>query len=224
MAKAFVNGIGLIEKQEKSVEYTEDGTYYIDPDEGYLLDGVTVTVNTPEAQEKSLDVTSDGSYEVLPDEGMVLGKVTVNVDTPDKKEEQEKSLGVTNNGNYTVLPDGGKALSKVVVSVDVPDGSEELDAVSTALSDIINDQYELIPTAFAIKIDGAIQFFEFDEGMTWGEWLESEYNADKNFGIALWGGFSTIGYLDQYFVYDPWGGILLDWEIEANYLYTLYAM
>lgn len=189
MAKAFVNGIGLIEKQEKTVTYTEDGTYYIAPDKGHLLSGVEV-----------------------------------NVDTPDKKEEQEKSLDVTSNGNYTVLPDEGKALSKVVVSVDVPDGSEELEAVSRALSDIIDEQYELIPTAFAIKIDGAIQFFEFDEGMTWGEWLESEYNADKNFGIALWGGFSTIGYLDQYFVYDPWGCILLDWKIEADYLYTLYAM
>ena len=176
MAKAFVNGIGLVEKQKKSVEYTENGSYEVAPDKWHLLDGVTVNVATPEAQEKSLDVTADGSYTVLPDEGKVLSQVVVNVDTPDKKEEQVKSLDVTENGDYTVLPDEGKVLSRVYVNVDTPDGMEELEAIDAELDAIIAIQKSLIPPVFiTLTIDG-VEYTAIEE-MTWGEWIESEYNT-----------------------------------------------
>ena len=182
MAKAFVNGIGLVEKQKKSVEYTENGSYEVAPDKGHLLDGVTVNVATPEAQEKSLDVTADGSYTVIPDEGKVLSQVTVNVDTPDKKEEQIKSLEVTENGDYTVLPDEGKVLSRVFVNVDVPDGMEELEAIDAELDAIIAHQNELMGVlAFTVTysyIGGGILALTFKEGMTWREWCDSEYNTE----------------------------------------------
>lgn len=221
MAKAFVNGIGLVEKQKKSVEYTENGSYEVAPDIGHLLDGVTVNVATPEAQEKSLDVTADGSYTVLPDEGKVLSQVTVNVDTPDKKEEQIKSLNVTKNGDYTVLPDDGKALSGVVVNVDTPDGMEELEAIDAELDAIIAIQKALLPPVFiAFTIDG-VEYTAIEE-MTWGEWIESDYNT-----LGATSGNMVGDYIGS--VYQGIRGVYLNGDIAhvadmiiANAIYILH--
>ena len=45
MAKAFVEGLGWVEKQTAVVEIDEPGTYSITPDRGKVFDAVKVSVN-----------------------------------------------------------------------------------------------------------------------------------------------------------------------------------
>lgn len=56
----------------------------------------------------------------------------------------------------------------------------EIDDISAALDDIIAIQYELlgtIPFSIYYDGDGNTVHLEAEEGMTWGEWCESEYNT-----------------------------------------------
>lgn len=45
MAKAFVEGLGWVEKQTAVVEIDDPGTYSITPDRGKVFDAIRVTVN-----------------------------------------------------------------------------------------------------------------------------------------------------------------------------------
>lgn len=195
MGKAYVNGIGWLEKQTKTVDITENGSVDITPDRGKVLSGVTVNVDTPlpkEEQEKTVDVSANGSYDILPDEGKVLSGVKLNVETPDKY------LDGYNNGYNE-----GYAVGK-----SEGDGSAELEAIEAELDRIIGIQEALIIGA---KITFTIDHTEYtaDEGMTWAEWCNSKYNT-----IGVYPDGGLIGYNDgmAHYVYHTYD---LD-----NYVFT----
>lgn len=82
MAKAYVNGVGWIEKQEKSLDVSKDGTYNVSPDQGKLLSKVTFKVDTPDKKpevELDLKITENGKQEYIPPEGSVYSKVSLDV-------------------------------------------------------------------------------------------------------------------------------------------------
>ena len=110
--------------QSKAVTITENGTTEINPDEGYILTGVTVdtAVSGKPEQAKTVTIRENGITEVTPDAGHVLTGVTVEASVPGKP-EQVKEVSITENGTTQITPDEGKVLSGVSVSVDVAGGA-----------------------------------------------------------------------------------------------------
>lgn len=85
MAKAYVNGVGWIEKQTKTLDITKDGSYNITPDQGKMLSGVTVNVDTPGSKVATsfyADITENGEYGYVPGEGIVYNHIHLNVNVP----------------------------------------------------------------------------------------------------------------------------------------------
>ena len=115
--------------QEKDFDTDENGVFEIEPDDGYVLTKVTMTVDVPEEkpeQEKSIEIDSNCSRRVEPDEGYALSGVDVTVSVPsDMKPEEEKYVTTTQNGVFEILPDAGKVMSKVIATVDVPEEKPE---------------------------------------------------------------------------------------------------
>lgn len=108
-------------EERKAVTYTDNGTFAVDPDEGYdAIKGADVTVSVPELRLKDVQTVtykSNGSYNVLPDDGYDgFSKVTVDVNVPQKEYKTQEKIVKTNG---EVVPDDGyDGLSKV--TVDVP--------------------------------------------------------------------------------------------------------
>ena len=108
-------------EERKAVTYTDNGTFAVNPDEGYdAIKGADVTVNVPELRLKDVQTVtykSNGSYNVLPDDGYDgFSKVTVDVNVPQKEYKTQEKIVKTNG---EVVPDDGyDGLSKV--TVDVP--------------------------------------------------------------------------------------------------------
>ena len=117
--------------QSKSVTITENGTTEINPDEGYLLTGVTVdtaVAGKPE-QTKAVTIRENGVTEVMPDAGHVLRGVTVEAAVPEKP-EQTKAVTIRENGVTEVTPDAGHVLTGVTVDTAVPGKPEQVKEVS----------------------------------------------------------------------------------------------
>ena len=108
-------------EERKAVTYTDNGTFTVDPDEGYdAIKGADVTVDVPELRLKDVQTVtykSNGSYNVLPDDGYDgLSKVTVDVNVPQKEYKTQEKIAKTNGD---VVPDDGyDGLSKVTVDVN----------------------------------------------------------------------------------------------------------
>ena len=73
MAKAFVGGIGWLEKQTKTVNITGNGTHNIYPDAGKLLEKVIVNANVPHYD----DGYSDGYATGYAEAKAVYGPATI---------------------------------------------------------------------------------------------------------------------------------------------------
>lgn len=119
--------------QEKTKTITKNGTEVISPDDGYVLEKVTVITDIPErlpTQTKTVDIEENGTEEVVADNGYALEKVIINTDIDTRLPEQDKTLEVTENKVYEVTPDDGFALSKVTVNANVG-GSDELVKIKT---------------------------------------------------------------------------------------------
>lgn len=114
------------EKPEEtgSAEYTENGEYTINPNEGYVFSSVNVKVNTPEPKEeqtKSVNIDKNGDSVVTPDNGKVLTSVNISVNVPsDKKPEETFNETYTDNGTYDIEPTTGSVFSSGTVVVNVP--------------------------------------------------------------------------------------------------------
>lgn len=119
------------EKPEEtgSAEYTENGEYTINPNEGYVFSSVNVKVNTPEPKEeetKSVNIDKNGDSVVTPDSGKVLTSVSISVNVPsDKKPEETFNKSYTDNGTYDIEPTTGSVFSSGKVIVNVPKQKEE---------------------------------------------------------------------------------------------------
>lgn len=60
MARAFVSGVGWVEKQTKTVDIDTNGTHEIIPDKGHLIDKVIVNNNVPHYDDGFEDGFEDG--------------------------------------------------------------------------------------------------------------------------------------------------------------------
>ena len=97
--------------------------------------------------------------------------------------------------------------------------AEDVGDIETALDNIITIQESLIGGGISLisfTIDGTE--YQAEEGMTWGEWIESEYNTDS---WVLYEAFDHYVIFDgKYFVYDNLlGEIHSSHEIVANHDY-----
>lgn len=112
-----------------SAEYTENGEYTLNPNEGYVFSSVNVKVNTPEPKEeqtKSVNIDKNGDSVVTPDSGKVLTSVSISVNVPsDKKPEETFNKSYTDNGTYDIEPTTGSVFSSGTVVVNVPKQKEE---------------------------------------------------------------------------------------------------
>lgn len=128
---ANVNVSGGEGKPEEigNAEYTENGEYTINPNEGYVFSSVNVKVNTPEPkdeQTKSVNIDKNGDSVVTPDSGKVLTSVSISVNVPsDKKTEETFNKIYTDNGTYNINPTSGNVFSGGVVNVNVPKQKDE---------------------------------------------------------------------------------------------------
>lgn len=67
--------------------------------------------------------------------------------------------------------------------------------------------------------------YQAEEGMTWGEWVDSEYNVNGDFGVAL---DNSIGYIGFDSIFTKWVGTEEDYVyatdiIQEGYLYFLMS-
>lgn len=115
--------------------FTENGTYTIEPTEGYDgISGASVVVNVPSGapnlQDKTEYYYDNGVYSIEADAGYDgLGEVTVEVDVPEKKLETLSETIVT-NGQHNFLPSSGyDGFDAVGIYVDVPTGGSGGDVV-----------------------------------------------------------------------------------------------
>ena len=143
----------IINLQNKSASYTENGNYNIQADSGYDgLGTVSVAVNvptpTPELQSKTETYTENGSYTVRPDsgyDGLSGVDVEVNVPaTPTPSIQASKSQTITQNGTVTVSPDSGyDAMEEAEITVNVPTGGNVQDYKSVSYTQ--NGFFEVTP-------------------------------------------------------------------------------
>lgn len=183
---------GPMKLQSKSV--TQNGEVIAD-DGFHGLDKVTVAVE-PELQSKSLDLTANGETEIIADSGYYgLERVSVRVNVDQTPELQEKTA--TENGEVT--PDEGfDGLSKVTVSVAgsaVPTTvSTEAEMTALLESGEVGGVYMYVGETTETYENGALYVLEeeavatitftidgtsyqAEDGMTWGEWVDSSYNT-----------------------------------------------
>lgn len=105
--------------QHKAVVYTERGVYNIYPDSGYLIDSVSVAVNTPEMLSNlSLSYTSNGSYNVSLS-SQCVSKLNINVSVPTLS-VNNSSLSFASNGSHYVSMTSGMCKTQFYVYVSVP--------------------------------------------------------------------------------------------------------
>jgi hypothetical protein len=76
MAKAFVGGLGWVEKQTKTVDITENGSIEIIPDRGKVFDSVTINTNTV-GDSKAIEAALD---EIISIQTELLGIITFTID------------------------------------------------------------------------------------------------------------------------------------------------
>lgn len=105
--------------QHKAVVYTERGVYNIYPDSGYLIDSVSVAVNTPEMLSNlSLSYTSNGSYNVSLS-SQCVSKLNINVSVPTLS-VNNSALSFGSNGSHYVSMPSGSCKTQFYVYVSVP--------------------------------------------------------------------------------------------------------
>lgn len=108
------------EEQSKSITITSNGTTTIIPDEGKVLNSVSINTKVPVKQEqvKSITITTNGTNTLTPDSGKLFSKVDITTAVP-IPETQTKSVNITTNGTTTITPDSGKVLSSVEVTTNI---------------------------------------------------------------------------------------------------------
>jgi hypothetical protein len=105
--------------QHKTVEYNERGNYDIYPDSGYLIDSVSVVVNTPEILSNlSLSYTSNGNYNVSLS-SQCVSKLNINVSVPTLSVNNTSLYFSSNGSNYVSMPTG-TCKTQFYVYVSVP--------------------------------------------------------------------------------------------------------
>jgi hypothetical protein len=99
-------------------------------------------------------------------------------------EKQTKTVDIASEGSHNITPDQGHLLSGVTVNVRFPSESETLEAIEAELDRIIAIQNELIGTdtddtliTFTYDWYGTVHTLNAVEGMTWAEWIDTDYNT-----------------------------------------------
>ena len=151
MARAYVNGVGWIEKQTKTLDITNNCSVNITPDRGKMLSGVTVNVDTPSPLLTSFygDITETGVHDFSTSEGTAFTHIRLNVNVPqdvhEKLPEVELNLGeITENGEQTYTPAEGTVFNKVSFNVNVPQGEGGIAGLDDRLDEIITLQKSFI--------------------------------------------------------------------------------
>jgi hypothetical protein len=62
---------------------------------------------------------------------------------------------------------------------------------------ITEEEFYKIPTMVAIDFSGETKYYAYEEGMTWGEWVNSEYSKGE-FQFLDYGDFQKIRHIDYY--------------------------
>ena len=176
-------------------------TYSVNP-------GYTVTIPT--------DVTIDGNSTTISAEGVVVEKgryvsVTLAADnnfTVKTTEGAELTYTVT-KGEETVAPGGeilavnpaDSATGTATITFDIDETAIQYAgtytgsaiftiAVKDAPKTIIN--FTLDTSYIDQFVPGLTTSLQAEEGMTWGEWVESEYNVDGYVITELWSDFKVV--------------------------------
>ena len=90
--------------------------------------------------------------------------------------KQTKTVEITTNGTHEITPNFCCVLDKVIVNTNVP----SVDTIEPMLDEIIAIQESLIPPTLTIEdqfTGGGSITITFTKGMTWSEWVASEYNT-----------------------------------------------
>ena len=128
--------------QNKTVVYNERGNYSIYPDSGYLIDSVSVVVNTPEILSNlSLSYTSNGSYNVSLS-SQCVSKLNINVSVPTLS-VNNSSLSFASNGSHYVSMPSGMCKTQFYVYVSVPSLSPNNSTLSFTSN---GNHYVSVPT------------------------------------------------------------------------------
>lgn len=126
------------------------------------------------------------------------------------------------DGVDDVLAEDINSIARAVISIEEANGD-----IDAALDNIIAIQNELLLPKFGLNIDGTVHYFAFGEGMTWSEFIDSDYNVNEDFKEIpnIGNPTASVGSVcyqsEDNVVYDPWGYIQTDWEISTEYNYIV---
>lgn len=129
---------------------------------GEIITGTACVGSEVNLQDKT--VTTNGS--VTADEGYTgLGTVTVNVPDPDLIDIAAGEI--TENGEYVIeTPEGYDGIGKVTATIAVP----------TPTYEVYAGEYEELGGLINFTVDGVT--YQAENGMTWLDWCNSDYNTD----------------------------------------------
>lgn len=155
-------GGGGLPEQSKSTTYTDNGRYTVNPDEGYTLSTVNITVDV----DQNLTVISELQLEVAQLEGEIA---TIT------------SLSISENGTFTP-PAGILGYNSIDVNVAGGGGEGDFAYISTLSIYVPNEEplpeqyYSLCKDVRYLSIKGNVNYISFPEGT-----LTQVYDMDKAF-------------------------------------------
>ena len=141
-----------------------------------------ISITAPEIAEANLQektITENG--EVTPDEGYDgFSKVNVNVPIPDGYIDPEGNKEITENGTHDI-----SEFESVTINIPIP-VVEVYDGMVTYVGNV---------NLINFTIEGIE--YQAEEGMTWEEWVDSEYNTE-NYLVDAGGGIINNGDYSKY--------------------------
>lgn len=157
LINTYANKIKMITGGDKPQSKTEtiktnNTTTTITPDEGFVLNKVTVKTQIPIQNEKTESITENGSYTIAADEEYEgVKQVKVDVDVKPNLIELNREY-TTNNSEYTYepTPDGGvDGFNPVKIKINIPIQSTKKETITeSGTYTILPDEgYEAVETA-----------------------------------------------------------------------------
>ena len=214
-------------KRSVTVEYNVDPTYTITIPATVAL-GETATIKAenvvvPKGKQVEVALTNANGFTVATPQGAELGYTVKNGET------------TVNEGDavLTVNPDGGKT-GETTLKFVAPETAQFAGdytgtvAFTIAVKDVPPINFTMDSSDFEQWIPGLTANLQAEEGMTWAEWIESDYNVDDYVMIEDWNGSYIICPEGEDWVavrdtqIDGFDGIVLSTdEIVADNTYTL---
>ena len=220
---------------------------------GIMLMSLAVPTFAAETNTHELIYQNDASYEIsIPASSnidIVTGKGTIDIGVLDTNLEKDTLVSVIissdnySDGNWNLVNTKDSS-DKIVYTIGTSDGLSDVsngdEVVATAatgnntlyvnvsdtskvgtFTDVITFTSEIRIDWLTFTIDGEV--YHSEKNMTWGEWVDSEWNVDSKFAYPDFAYHNTLYRLKTsdsgYAVYDYTAGMLLEDELilEGEY-------